>query len=106
MSGTQISTMEEFFGHEIQDLYSAEQQIIKALPKMAEAAMSEKLRAGFEEHLKQTHEHAKRLEQIAKDLDIELKGVVCKGMEGVIKEGDEVIKDICSHRGCTACRTL
>ncbi len=61
---------------------------------MAEAAMSEKLRAGFEEHLKQTHEHAKRLEQIAKDLDIELKGVVCKGMEGVIKEGDEVIKDM------------
>lgn len=94
MADTQIATMEEFFAHEIQDLYSAEQQIIKALPKMAEAASSDKLRAGFEEHLKQTEEHAKRLEQIAKDLDIGLKGVVCKGMEGVIKEGDEVIKEM------------
>ena len=94
MADTQIATMEEFFAHEIQDLYSAEQQIIKALPKMIEAAASQKLQKGFEEHLEQTKEHAKRLEQIAKDLDIKLDGVVCKGMEGVIKEGEEAIKDL------------
>ena len=88
-----ISTLEELLADELKDIYSAENQILKALPKMAKAAASEDLRHAFEKHLKQTQTHAKRLEEICKDLNIKPKGKKCAGMEGVIKEGKEVIDE-------------
>lgn len=76
--------------HEIQDLYDAEKQILHALPKMAEQAMSEKLKKGFEKHLEQTETHVERIEKVADELNIKLNGIVCKGMEGIIQEGKEI----------------
>lgn len=78
---------------ELKDLYSAENQLVKALPKMAKAATSADLRAGFEGHLKQTQEHVARLEQIFEALEESPKGKHCKGMEGLIKEGSEMIAE-------------
>src|SRR6202049_2745757 len=78
---------------ELKDLYSAENQLLKALPKMAKASTSADLRAGFEEHLSQTKEHVARLEKIFKALGESPKGKHCKGMEGLIKEGGEMIEE-------------
>ena len=78
---------------ELKDLYSAESQLVKALPKMAKASTSEDLRAGFEGHLKQTKDHAARLEKIFKALGESPNGKKCKGMEGLIKEGAEMIEE-------------
>src|ERR1017187_870654 len=78
---------------ELKDLYSAENQLVKALPKMAKAASSEDLRAGFEGHLDQTKEHVVRLEKIFKALGESPNGKKCKGMEGLIKEGGELIEE-------------
>jgi ferritin-like metal-binding protein YciE len=78
---------------ELKDLYSAENQLVKALPKMAKASASEDLREGFEGHLEQTKEHVARLEKIFKVLGESPKGKKCKGMEGLIKEGGEMIEE-------------
>lgn len=78
---------------ELKDLYSAEKQLLKALPKMAKAASSPDLRAGFEGHLKQTQEHAARLERIFGVLGQSPNGKHCNGMEGLIKEGGELIEE-------------
>ena len=78
---------------ELKDLYSAENQLVKALPKMAKAASSEELRQGFEKHLEQTREHVQRLEQIFASLDESPKGKKCAGMEGLVKEGSEMIEE-------------
>lgn len=83
--------LKELYIDELKDLYSAENQLVKALPKMAKAAASEGLRRGFEEHLEQTREHVSRLEQIFKSLGANPKGKKCKGMEGLIEEGAEAI---------------
>src|SRR6202166_3263864 len=78
---------------ELKDLYSAEHQLVKALPKMAKASTSEDLREGFEGHLEQTKEHVARLEKIFKALGESPTGKKCKGMEGLIKEGGEMIDE-------------
>src|SRR5450759_3314007 len=78
---------------ELKDLYSAENQLIKALPKMAKATDSDELRAAFAEHLKQTQEHASRLEKIFNAIQESPKGKKCKGMEGVIQECSELIEE-------------
>lgn len=78
---------------ELKDLYSAETQMVKALPKMVKAATSQDLRAGFEEHLEQTKGHVSRLEEILSALGESPKGKKCKGMEGLIKEGGEMIEE-------------
>lgn len=88
-----LNTLKDLYIHELKDLYSAEKQLIKALPKMAKAASNQKLAEGFETHLKQTKEHASRLENILAALDQTTRGPKCKGMEGVIKEGAEVIEE-------------
>ena len=85
--------LKELYIDELKDLYSAENQLVKALPKMAKAAASEELRQGFEEHLEQTKEHVARLEKIFKALDESPKGKKCVGMEGLVKEGSEVIAE-------------
>jgi ferritin-like metal-binding protein YciE len=87
------NSLKKLYVDELTDLYSAENQLVKALPKMAEAATSRDLRAGFEQHLEQTREHVARLEQIFKDLGESPKGKKCKGMEGLIEEGQKMIKE-------------
>jgi ferritin-like metal-binding protein YciE len=83
----------ELFVDELKDLYSAESQLIKALPKMAKAATSENLRAGFEHHLEQTKEHARRIEEICTELGEKPTGKKCGGMEGLIGEGKEMMEE-------------
>jgi ferritin-like metal-binding protein YciE len=86
-------SLKKLYIDELKDLYSAENQLVKALPKMAKAASSNKLRQGFEEHLEQTKGHVERLEKIFRFLDESAKGKKCMGMEGLIKEGSEVIDE-------------
>jgi ferritin-like metal-binding protein YciE len=83
--------LKELYIDELKDLYSAESQLVKALPKMAKAASSDELRQGFEEHLEQTRGHVERLEKIFKTLGESPKGKTCKAMQGLIEEGAEVI---------------
>jgi ferritin-like metal-binding protein YciE len=90
----EMDRLKHLYIEELKDLYSAENQLVKALPKMAKAASSEDLRAGFEEHLGQTKEHVARLEKIFKALEESPKGKKCKGMEGLIKEGGEMIEEV------------
>jgi ferritin-like metal-binding protein YciE len=85
--------LKHLYVEELKDLYSAENQLVKAIPKMAKAATSPDLRAGFEEHLGQTREHVARLERIFKALGESPTGKKCKGMEGLIKEGAEMIEE-------------
>ena len=87
-----ITTLEELLTDELKDIYSAENQLIKALPKMAKAAESNDLRQAFEKHVEQTRLHAQRIEEICGDLNVKPGGKKCKGMEGLIEEGKEVLK--------------
>src|ERR1039457_1649369 len=89
----ETNRLRHLYVEELKDLYSAENQLVKALPKMAKASTSEDLRAGFEGHLKQTKDHVARLEKIFKALGESPKGKKCKGMEGLIKEGGELIEE-------------
>jgi len=84
-------TLRELYVEELKDIFSAENQLTKALPKMAKAASSEELREGFEDHLEQTKQHVERLEQVFEMLEESPGGKKCLGMEGLIKEGAEVI---------------
>jgi ferritin-like metal-binding protein YciE len=85
--------LHELLVDELKDLYSAENQIIKALPKMAKKAASPELRRAFETHLEETRAQAERLEQIAEEMDFPLRGKKCKGMEGLLEEGKEVMQE-------------
>lgn len=85
--------LRELYLDELKDLYNAENQLVKALPKMAKAANSEELREGFEEHLEQTKGHVERLEKIFEALGESPKGKKCAGMEGLVKEGSEVMDE-------------
>jgi ferritin-like metal-binding protein YciE len=87
------NSLRELLVEELKDLYDAENQLIKALPKMAEAASSEDLRAAIEEHLEKTEQQAERLQQVFSQLDESPKAQKCKGMEGLIKEGSDIIKE-------------
>jgi len=89
----ELETLKDLYIHELKDLYSAENQLLKALPKMAKAASNRELAKGFTDHLSQTEEHAARLETILGSHDESTRGPKCKGMEGLIKEGDEMIKE-------------
>jgi ferritin-like metal-binding protein YciE len=89
----QLSTLHDLLVAELKDLYSAETQLVKALPKMAKAASSKALKNGFEKHLKQTEGHVERLEQVCNELGVSPRGKKCKAMENLIKEGAEVIKE-------------
>lgn len=89
----QVNSLRELYVEQLKDLYDAEQQLLKALPKLADAATSDELRRAFEDHLQKTKGHAARLEKIfAKDGET-TKAEKCKGMEGLIKEGGEVIAE-------------
>src|SRR5216684_406172 len=86
------TSLRELYINELKDLYSAETQLVKALPKMAKEASNNQLRQAFEEHLRQTSEHVSRLEQIFNELGEKPTGKKCVGMEGLVKEGAEVMK--------------
>lgn len=87
------SSLQDLYLDELRDLYNAETQLVKALPKMAKAASNDQLRAAFQEHLRQTSEHVSRLEQIFEQLGEKATGKKCLGMEGLVKEGSETMKE-------------
>jgi ferritin-like metal-binding protein YciE len=87
-----ITSLDQLLEDELKDIYSAENQLLKALPEMVQAAESKDLRASFEKHLEQTQTHIQRIEEICKDLNVEPSGKTCAGMGGLIKEGEEVIE--------------
>jgi ferritin-like metal-binding protein YciE len=93
ISEMESQTLKELYVEELKDIYSAETQLVKALPKMAEAATSEELSKGFQDHLEQTKGHVRRLEQIFDQLGEKPTGKKCKGMEGLVEEGKEMIDD-------------
>ena len=88
------TTLQDLYIAELKDLYSAENQILKALPKMIKAASSPELQQGFEEHLEQTRGHVQRLEEIFEKLDQNPKGKKCKGLEGIVEEAKETMEEI------------
>lgn len=93
MSTEPAFAFQEFFVEELKDIYHAEQQLVKALPKMAKAATDPQLKNGFTQHLKQTEGHARRLEKVFKLLGEKPVGKVCEAMKGLIKEGQEKISE-------------
>src|SRR5437588_8898424 len=88
-----IESLEELFIEELKDLYHAEKQLVKALPKMAKAATSDELRKAFTDHLEQTKGHVTRLEEVFETCDAKAKAKVCKGMQGLIEEGQETMEE-------------
>jgi ferritin-like metal-binding protein YciE len=88
-----LNTLQKLYTDELRDLYNAETQLLKALPKMAKAASSEELKEAFEQHLEQTKGHVKRLEQVFKELDEKPKGKTCRAMKGLIEEGSEMLEE-------------
>jgi len=89
-----IKTMDDLFVHQLQDIYYAEKQLVKALPKMAEKATSKELKQGFLDHLAQTKGHVARLEQVFKMHGAEVKAVTCPAIDGIIKEADETAGEV------------
>ena len=87
------NSLQQLYVEQLKDLYNAETQLVKALPKMAKAAKSEALREGFEQHLEQTRGHVQRLEQIFEAMEESPKGRKCAGMQGLVKEGEEVVDE-------------
>ena len=89
----EMESLKELFVDELKDLYSAENQILKALPKMIKKATSPELKRGFEKHLKETGVHVERLEKIFQQLEESPRGKKCKGMEGIIEDGKELMEE-------------
>lgn len=89
-----IETLQDLFVHTLQDIYYAEQQITKALPKMISKATEPKLKQGFEKHLRETENQIERLDQVFSTLGMSPKGVECPAIDGIIKEADETAGDI------------
>lgn len=88
-----MQTLEDLFHHQLKDLYSAETQLIEALPVLRDEVRSQNLRNAISDHLDETEEHKKRLTDIAKTLDIDLTGETCKAMKGLIKEAKSFISE-------------
>ena len=88
----QLQTMRDLFVEQLQDLHSAETQLVQALPEMARSASHDELRQAFEHHLDETKDHVRRLEEIFGELGVSSSGEMCKGMKGLIEEGREFTK--------------
>ena len=88
-----LETLHDVYLDNLKDLYSAEKQLVAALPKMAKAASTDELREAFSAHLVETKGHVDRLDQIFKDMDKNPKGKKCKGMEGLLEEGKEILEE-------------
>jgi ferritin-like metal-binding protein YciE len=92
-NGSQGSLLEKFFTDELKDIYYAEQHLLKALPKMAQASTTEELEDAFNDHLKQTERHVKRLEKVFQLIGKKPEGKKCEAIEGLTKEAESIIKD-------------
>ncbi len=88
-----ISTLEDLLVDQVRDLYDAEKQLVKALPKMAKAASSDELQQAIQNHLEETKNQVSRLERVFEELDAPAKGKPCKGMKGLVEEGSEVMEE-------------
>ena len=88
-----VESLEKLLVHDLKDLYSAENQLLAALPRMADAATDEQLKAAFQMHERQTQEHVRRIETIFGSLEGSPSGKRCKGMEGLVEEGKEIIEE-------------
>jgi ferritin-like metal-binding protein YciE len=97
-----IRNLHDLFVHELRDIYHAEKQITKALPKLAKAACSDELRAAFEEHFEQTRRQIERLEEVFDELDLKPKGKTCEAMEGLISEGADLTDKTDDDTTCDA----
>lgn len=89
-----ITTLEEAFIHDISDIYSAEKQLTKALPKLAKAAITPELVEGFETHLEETEGQIEKLDRFVESNGLKIKRIKCKAMEGLVEEGEEIVKEI------------
>ena len=89
-----IKTMDDLFVHQLQDIYYAEKQLVKALPKMAEKATDKQLKQGFLTHLEETKTHVQRLEQVFEMHGTQVKAVDCPAIDGINKEADEVTGEV------------
>src|SRR5213596_409067 len=88
-----LETLKELYVNELRDLYNAENQLVKALPKMAKAASSDELKEAFEKHLEQTKGHVERLEEVFEEIDEKAKGKTCQAMKGLSEEGSEILHE-------------
>jgi len=88
-----LDKLQKLYINELRDLYNAENQLLKALPKMAKAASSTELKQAFEKHLEQTKSHVERLEEVFEDINEKPKGKTCHGMKGLIEEGSEILQE-------------
>ncbi len=88
-----LDSMEKLFLEELKDVYNAEKQLVRALPRMAKAANDAKLQQAFTQHLRETEGHVERLERIFKALGQTPRGKKCKGMEGLVEEGKEILEE-------------
>ena len=89
-----VKTIEDLFVHELSDIYSAEKQLTKALPRLAKAAEAEELASAFEAHLEETRGQIERIDKVVELLGVRLKRIKCAAMEGLVEEGKDVIQDI------------
>jgi Uncharacterized protein conserved in bacteria len=90
---SKMQTLDDLYTNMLKDLYSAEKQLVKALPKMAKNAQASDLQRAFQEHLKQTEGHVERIERIFSDLGSSPRGKKCVGMEGLVEEGNELLQE-------------
>src|SRR5258707_10662718 len=93
-----IKTMNDLFVHQLQDIYYAEKQLVKALPKMAGKATDKELKQGFLKHLDETNVHVQRLEQVFQMHGAEIKAVTCPAIHGILKETDETPRDVADSK--------
>src|SRR5262245_50715688 len=100
-----MDTLQKLYTEELRDLYNAETQLLKALPKMAKGASSQELKDAFEKHLEQTKTHVERLEQVFEGLGEKAKGKTCQAMKGLIEEGSEILERSEERRVGKECRT-
>jgi ferritin-like metal-binding protein YciE len=87
----ELQTLNDLFVDQVQDLYSAEQQLVQALPKMTAAASNDELREAFQNHLTETQDHVRRISDIFGELGVSPSGEKCEGMEGLIREGEQAL---------------
>lgn len=88
-----MKNLKDLSEHELKDLYSAENQLLKALPKLKDHATDKKLKKAFEDHLKETEGHVERLKEICEELDIKPTGETCKAMQGLVKEAEAFLEE-------------
>src|SRR2546421_9817705 len=89
----ELNTLQDLFESELRDVYDAEKQILKALPKIIKAVSNEQLSEALSEHLEETRGHVERLEQVFESCDLKAKGKHCAGMEGILEEGSEMLDE-------------